>query len=179
MKENQERKTVTLYNLLFPIWCLVWLPTPLWLIIIPGNYLIDRLVFTISGKKQKPELTKKFFRKYTWKLFLCGFLADFIGAILLLVPLLIPVPEGIGKNYNHTAFGKFMNALQFNPFSYFPTLLYTIFAVAIAGILIYFFDRNIIRRTGEFTKEQVHKISLAMAIITAPYLYLLPSGLFY
>ena len=92
--QDEKKKTVTLYNLLFPIWILVWLPTPLWLLIIPGNYLIDRLVFTISAKKQKPKLEKKFFRKHTWKLFLFGFLADFIGSILLLIPLLIPVPDG-------------------------------------------------------------------------------------
>lgn len=177
MNENRERKTVTLYNLLFPIWCLVWLPTPLWLIIIPGNYLIDRLVFTIASKKQNPELTKTFFRKHTWKLFLFGFLSDFIGSIMLLAALLIPVPEGVGKVYNQTPYGKFMNALQFNPFSYFPTLLYTLLAVGVAGLLIYVFDRGVLKRTGAFSQEQAHKIALAMAIFTAPYLYLVPSAL--
>ena len=180
MKTGMEsRKTVTLYNLLFPIWILVWLPTPLWLLIIPGNYLIDRLVFTISAKKQKPKLEKKFFRKHTWKLFLFGFLADFIGSILLLIPLLIPVPDGVGKHYNQSFFGKFMNALQFNAFSNPAALLYTLFAIAVAGLLIYVFDKSVLMKTKEFEPEQAKKIAFLMAVITAPYLYLVPGQLFF
>ncbi|MBR6476842.1 MAG: hypothetical protein IKS85_00195 [Lachnospiraceae bacterium] len=283
MKTGMEsRKTVTLYNLLFPIWILVWLPTPLWLLIIPGNYLIDRLVFTISAKKQKPKLEKKFFRKHTWKLFLFGFMADFIGSILLLIPLLIPVPDGVGKHYNQSFFGKFMNALQFNAFSnpaallytlfaiavaglliipgnylidrlvftisakkqkpklekkffrkhtwklflfgfladfigsilllipllipvpdgvgkhynqsFFgkfmnalqfnafsnpAALLYTLFAIAVAGLLIYVFDKSVLMKTKEFEPEQAKKIAFLMAVITAPYLYLVPGQLFF
>lgn len=177
--QSEKEKYVTLYNMLFPIWILVWLPTPLWLLIIPGNYLIDRLVFTINARKQKPELEKKFFRKHTWKLFLFGFLADFIGSILLLIPLFIPVPDGVAKHYNQTFFGKFMNALQFNAFSNFGAFLYTLFAIAVAGLLIYVFDRGVLMRTKEFTAEQAKRIAFWMAVITAPYLYLVPGQLYF
>lgn len=178
MMMEKGKKAVTLYNLIFPIWALVWLPTWLWLLLIPANYCIDRLVFTVFGKKQNPELTNKFFRKHNWKLCLFGFLSDFIGALLLMIPLLIPPTEAIAKNYNQTVFGKFMNALQFNAFSYFPTLLYTLFAIAVAGFLIYLFDRKVILKTGEFTKQQADKIAFFMAVFTAPYLYLLPTRFF-
>lgn len=172
------RKTVTLYNLIFPIWFLVWIPSWLWLILLPANYFLDRLVFTISARKQKAELSKQFFRKATWKLWLFGFLSDFIGSVLLVIPLLLPVPEGIAKNYNQSGFGKFMNALQFNAFSNVGAFLYTLIAVAVAGGLIYLFDKRVIFKTGELTKEQANRIAFFMAVFTAPYLYLLPTRLF-
>ena len=176
---EKKKKTVALYNLIFPIWCLVWLPTWLWLIMLLANYVIDRAVFTICGKKQNPELTKQFFRKHTWKLWLFGFLSDFIGSLLLLIPLLIPPTEEIAKHYNQTYFGKFMNALQFNAFSNVGALFYTLFAVAVAGLLIYVFDKRVLFKTGQFTKQQANKIALFMAIFTAPYLYLIPSRWIY
>ena len=174
-----KNKRTILYNLFFPVWILVWLPSFLWLIIIPLNYLLDRVIFTINARKQNSGLTKEFFRKHTWKLFLLGFVADFAGSILLLIPLLIRPSEETAMNYNETIFGKFMNALQFNAFENPLALLYTLFAIAVAGLLIYNFDRLVIQKTGEFTREQARKIALFMAIFTAPYLYLIPAGLFY
>ena len=175
---KDERKTVTLYNMIFPVWILVWVPY-LWIVLIPANYLIDRLVFTISAKKQKPELTQKFFRKHTWKLCLSGFLSDFIGSILLVMPLFIEPPESVRKDYNHSAFGKFMNGLQFNAFSNPGAFLYTLFAIFISGGLIYLIDGAILKGTKEFTPEQAKKIAFWMAVITAPYLYLFPASLLY
>ena len=178
-KSNIERKnTVTLYNVIFPLWLFVWIPSILWLIVIPLNYLVDRLVFTLSGKKQNRDLDKKFFRKHTWKLWLIGFFSDFVGALLLLFPLFIPVPQAVKGNYNASAFGKFMNALQLNPFQYLPTFLYFLFAIFVAGALIYFLDLLVIKSTKVFTKTQAKRIALNMAVFTAPYLYLLPIRIF-
>ena len=174
-----KKKKVTLHNLIFPIWALVWLPTWLWLILLPANYLIDRLVFTLSAKKTDPELDGKFFRKHTWKLWLFGFLSDFIGSVLLLIPLLIPPTEEIARHYNQTFFGKFMNALQFNAFQNPGALAYTVFAIDVAGVCIYLFDQRVLIKTGKFTKEQAKSIALKMAVFTAPYLYLLPAKWLY
>ena len=176
MKKERKKNTVTLYNLILPIWLLVWFPSVLWLLIIPANYLVDHLVFTLSSRRQKRDLDRKFFRKHTWKLWLFGFLADFIGALFLLAPLLIPPPESIGKNYNASAFGKFMNALQFNPFHYFPTFLYFLFVIFLVGVIIYFLDLLVIKKTKVFTNQQAKQIALAMAVFTAPYLYLIPTS---
>lgn len=173
-----KKNTVTLYNVIFPLWLLVWIPSILWLIIIPLNYIVDRVVFTLSAKKQNPELDKKFYRRHTWKLWLIGFFADFVGAFLLLIPLFITPPESVRRNYNASAFGKFMNALQLNPFQYLPTFLYFLFAIFVAGALIYFLDLLVIKSTKAFTKTQAKRIALNMAVFTAPYLYLLPIRFF-
>ena len=45
MDSNNEK---VLYNVLFPIWLLIFFPSYLWLILIPANYLIDRIVLKWS-----------------------------------------------------------------------------------------------------------------------------------
>ena len=40
----RQKQSVTLYNILFPIWLLVWIPSPLWLLLVPLNFVIDYFV---------------------------------------------------------------------------------------------------------------------------------------
>ena len=47
-----------LHNVIFPIWLLVWIPSWLWLFLIPANLLVDGLVLdrrSASGQKQSLE----------------------------------------------------------------------------------------------------------------------------
>lgn len=44
---SNNRNNVKLYNVLFPFWMLMMFPTA-WLIVIPGNFIIDSLVLIIS-----------------------------------------------------------------------------------------------------------------------------------
>ena len=71
----------TLYNILLPLWILVFWPSWLWLILIPANYLIDRVVLRWS-LGDMPE-KGSFCRRHTWKICIAGFAADGIGALLL------------------------------------------------------------------------------------------------
>ena len=59
---NTGRST-RLYNILFPIWLLVFLPTYIWLFLIPANYLIDALVLWLSLKKTNPVTYKETLKK--------------------------------------------------------------------------------------------------------------------
>ncbi len=44
-----ERKNSTkLYNILLPLWFIIFIPSWLWLLLIPANYLIDRIVLKWS-----------------------------------------------------------------------------------------------------------------------------------
>ncbi len=170
-----NKKGITLYNIIFPIWLLLWFPSWLWLIIIPLNYLVDRAVFTILAKKAKPELNTQFFRQNTWKLFLRGFGADFIGTLFLLIPTLFDIIF----DFSNKSFLDFNQALSYAPFSNPLALIYTIIAIAFAGFLIYKFDKKALLKMGVFGEAEAKKIALLLAIITAPYLYLLPGSLFY
>ena len=180
-EKRMKKKQVKLYNIILPFWLILWFPSWIWLVIIPLNYIVDRLVFTIASKKQKPELDQKFFRKHTWKLYLIGFGSDFAGVSLLLLPNIIELifDTKEGGMLDTDSYYKFSNALNYNCFMHPVALLITIAAIAISGLLIYIFDRAVIFKTGAFTKEQAKKIALFLALFTAPYLYLLPMQLFY
>ena len=59
------------YNILLPIWLIIFFPSWLWLILIPANYLIDRIVLKWSlgelpdkgmhGKMNLPSCGKEYF----------------------------------------------------------------------------------------------------------------------
>ena len=165
-----DNKSVKLYNLFLPLWLIFWFPSYLWLIVIPVNYIIDRLVLTLSLKGQEDR--KTICRKYTWKIWLAGFLADFVGMLIILGSMMlfsaIDVPF-----LNDTA-----DALVANAFTSIPALLITLIAIAVAGLLIFVIDRRILKNSG-LDAAQIKKSALYLALITAPYLYLIPSALIY
>ena len=82
----RKKQSVTLYNILFPIWMLVWIPSPLWLLLIPLNFIIDYLVLykslpaDVQRSKNFPGSVprKAFCNTYAWKICAAGFAADFM-----------------------------------------------------------------------------------------------------
>ena len=86
MTKRSDNNT-RLYNLLLPLWLLIFIPSWLWLLLIPANYLIDRVVLKWSlGDMEERGL---FCRKHTWKICLAGFVSDFIGALILLAAAML------------------------------------------------------------------------------------------
>ena len=160
-----EKKPLRLYNILLPIWMLVWWPSWLWLLLIPGNYLIDALVFrrSLRGREDAAELC----RKHTWKLCLAGFAADFFGASLMLFTV-----------YAADTSRELTYALAYTPFSHAGALAVTVLAVALAGLLIFLLDRFLLKKAG-LDGGQAKRSALWLALVTAPYLFLFPSGLLY
>lgn len=159
-----EKKPLRLYNILLPIWMLVWWPSLLWLLLIPGNYLIDRLVFrrSLRGREDRDILC----RKHTWKLCLAGFLSDFAGALLLFTVYAADLSR------------ELTYALAFAPFRHWGAFVITALAVALGGGLIYLLDRRILKRSG-FDAAQAGRSARWLALVTAPYLFLFPSGILY
>lgn len=159
-----KRQSGRLYNVLFPVWMLVWFPSWLWLILIPANLLIDGLVLHHSRKKLQID-DPQLIRRNLWKVGLAGFAADFIGAMILF---------GIALMIRDL---QLSSALTWNPFTDIRALLIHIACIAIAGILIYRFNRMIFAK--QLSREQCHGLAIRMALITAPYLYLIPASLIY
>ena len=160
MKKNGIR----LYNVMFPVWLLVWFPSWLWLLLIPGNYLIDRLVlrWSLSGSEERD----LFCRRHCWKICLAGFLADFVGSLLLFALSMLFSSSELGR------------ALAFDAFSDLAAFLATVLAILLSGALIFLLDRWILTKAG-LEKEQTKMASLRLALITSPYLFLIPVGLIY
>ena len=165
-----KSKETRLYNILLPIWILLFWPSWLWLILIPANYIIDRLVlgWSLSGMEERG----RFLRRHTWKICLAGFAADLAGAALLFA-LFMAGGNADGGILEDLAYG-----VGFDPFGSLPAFLAVAASVAASGIVIYLLDRLILGKAG-LTAEQAKSAALRMALITAPYLYLFPSKILY
>ena len=160
---------VKLYNILLPLWLLVFWPSWLWLILIPANYLIDRIVLRWSlGDIPDKGL---FCRKHNWKICLAGFLSDFIGAAIMLGAVLA---FSGSEGYLEEA----LSAVMFNPFTNVLGFILVALSVGVAGACIYFLDRRILSKAG-LDIEQAKKSALRLALITAPYVFFFPSSIIY
>ena len=170
----RKESRVTLYNILLPIWILVFWPSWLWLILIPANYLIDRIVLRWS-LGDMPE-KGGFCRRHTWKVCIAGFVADGVGALLLFAVFMFSAvveETKVGEIFQDIAYG-----VGFNPFSDILAFLVVVAAVLVAMLLIYLLDRWILKRAG-LDMEQVKKSAIRLAVITAPYLFFFPSAVLY
>lgn len=167
----KKRRSEPLYNILLPIWLLVWVPSFLWLLLIPANYLIDRLVlrWSLRDVEDRDGLC----RRHCWKVCLAGFLSDFVGGLLLLGISLFSDSLSNSELLDKAIFG-----IQFNPFENVLSFVIVALAVALSGWCIYQLDRWILKRAG-LSLEQARFSALRLALLTAPYLYLFPSGLLY
>lgn len=152
-------KTTKLYNVMFPIWFLFVFPT-VWLIIIPANFIVDSLVLLITLKCLHYSNPFEILKKKIWPIWIFGFIADIIGALLVI--------------------GLYMGLVEIYPslgsdLIFFPgTCLVAIPGVALAGILIYFLNKKFSFRRTSLDKVQIHKICLMLACFTAPYTMLIP-----
>ncbi len=162
-----------IYNILLPIWLIIFFPSWLWLLLIPANYLIDRIVLMWSlGDMPEKGL---FCRNHNWKICLAGFASDYAGAILLFA--LNQLMFGMNDDVN-SFISKAADGLMLNPFSNVLSLVIVIAAIVLSAVCIYKLDKSILTKAG-LDIDQAKKSAIRLAIITAPYVYLIPSEWFY
>lgn len=142
-----------LYNVLFPVWMLMMFPG-MWLIILPGNFIIDSLVLLITMKILNYADKKMFYKKHILKIFLFGMLADIIGALFIFLMMYVFEIGNMGDE-----------------------LYLTIPGLLIAGLMIFIFNYFITFK--KLDKKERLRLSLIFAIITAPYTYLIPTSWIY
>ena len=152
-----DNRPIGPYNILLPIWLRAWFPSWLWLILVPANYLVDRLVLSWSLGDMEDKGT--FCRENTWRVCVAGFMSDFTGRAPLLVAMVF-LGSMPGVN-------EFAAALTLNPFANIFALLVTLAAIALAGFCIFRLDRWLLGSTS-LDPELVRKAALRRAIITAP-----------
>jgi hypothetical protein len=148
----KNKKDVKLYNVLFPFWMIMLIPTT-WFIVIPGNFLIDSLVLLIAMKLMHIESKKQFYWKHIWKIFVFGIISDLIGSALLFLSVVL----------EFTTMGD--------------ELYITIPAMIVSSICIYLFNYCITFRKDD--RDIRFKMALTFAIVTAPYTFLIPSSWLY
>jgi len=158
-----KTKEIKLYNLIFPVYML-WLIPPVIFIVGILNFIIDSVVVLITEKILKLEDMFSKYKKVIFKVWIFGFLADFIGALFLFLISGLFENLDIPIKYN----------IDYNPFGNIYALIITIVGILIAGILIFIFNKKICFNKIDITEKQRFILSLVMAVVTAPYLFLLP-----
>ena len=127
--------SVKIYNILLPLWLIIFLPSYLWLVLIPLNYIVDRVVLRWSLGDMPDK--GRFCRKHTWKICVAGFLSDLVGALILL-GVSIPVSEISEK------FFDIWHAIMLDPLSDLSGMLIVVASIAISAACIYFLDKRIL-----------------------------------
>lgn len=146
-----KNKEIRFYNILFPIWMLMLMPTA-WIAVLPINFIVDSLVILITMKAIGVKYKGKMYRKSILKVWIFGFIADMIGAGALL-----------GAMYADIFLGD--------------EIYITLPAMLIAALFIFIFNYKISFK--EYDKATRLKMAINLAIFTAPYTFLIPISWIY
>lgn len=146
------KKEIKLYNVLFPVWMLILFPQ-MWLIVLPGNFLIDTLVLLLGMYVLKITEKGVFYKQNILKVFLFGLLADLIGAALMLLMLVLNISVMGDEWY------------------------FTVPAILISAACIFMLNYHITFRAVD--KQLRFKLALTFAVATAPYTFLIPTSWLY
>lgn len=177
----KTKKDVKLYNMLFPMY-LLWLIPITWIIVLPANFIIDSavVVITLSALKLPRKST---YKKIILKVWGFGFLSDFIGSAFLFIVSLgsstIAVSNTMFTETIRTAFNEFRLAVEYNPYSNVLALIVTVIGITISALCIYKFNLKNTLRNVNMGYAHKKRLSLMLAIFTAPYMLLIPAYLFF
>ena len=168
------KRETRLYNVIFPIWILMFWPSPpVFLVTLFGNLAIDCGVVTLTLLALSHPAKGAVLRRCWGKVWLYGFLSDVIGAVWLAAGLF----GAWALDADGTAAGwvsDFAMAMTVNPFRHPLALAWTAVGTAVAGVCIYFFDRRAFRHIPELDGRQSHILALTLALVTAPWLFFIP-----
>ena len=171
--------TVTLYNVIFPVWMLILIPT-VWIVVLPANFIIDSLVLLLAFHLLKLNDRKTLYKQSILKVWGFGFLADMIGAGFLLgVNLIDSALGGSDSAAWRWFYDNITGPLGYNAFKSPIALFVALLAIAGAGALIYLFNYKISFKSWPVEERQRKKAALILAIATAPYTMLIPASWLY
>lgn len=142
-----------LYNALFPFWMLLLFPH-FWLIVLPGNFIIDSAVLLIALSMLKIADKKQWYKRYIVNVFTFGMLSDIIGSAYMLLMMTVFRVGRMGDE----------------PYLTFPALIISAALIFVLNYFITFKDLDRNRR---------NKLAMTFAVVTAPYTFLVPSSLLY
>jgi hypothetical protein len=170
-----KKSNIKLYNVIFPIW-LLWLFPITWIVILPANFVIDLLVVIVTLKFLKAENIKAIVKSIILKVWIFGFIADFIGTALMLLS------SFISFDYN-TPFGQWWydnitDAVCYNPYKSIYAVVWVTACAAITAMAIYLFNYKLVLKKTGLEESQKKKLALSLAIFTAPYTFFIPTAWF-
>ena len=167
------RHETRLYNVIFPIWIIMFWPSPpVFLVTFFGNLVIDCAVLFLVLLALRHPAKGAVLRRCWWRVWLYGFLSDIIGALWLAAGLFGAWALDAGGTGGWIS--DFAMAMTVNPFRHPLALAWTAVGTALAGVCICRFDRRVFQRVPELDGGQSRTLALALAIVTAPWLFFLP-----
>lgn len=175
-------KGIKLFNVLFPIWFILFLP-PVILATLAGNFIIDSLViifcfFVFRLRERARDMAGgtswklgTFYQRSIFKVWLFGFLADFIGAAFIFGLSILGDKWGLPN--------EIISALSFDPFRSVVAVLLILIAMLLSGFFIFLFNYRVTLKNLIQEQHLKFKVALAIAIITLPWTFLIPSKWLY
>ena len=143
----------------------------MWLLLLPGNLLIDTEVLLCALLALRRPDKGRLMKRLWWRIWWRGFAADAAGVAWLLLALIL-WDMNVGRR--RAFWQKWLGGVMGDPFSHPVAFLWTLAAVAIAGVCIYYLDKKPMRAAG-LTDREAHRAALALAIVTAPWAFLIPT----
>lgn len=178
------KKTVTLYNVIIPVWLLFMFP-PVWPVMLAGNFGIDSLVLCLGMRRLGLADKKEFYKAHILKVWVCGFLGDLPGVLLMLSPAWIDRwfwNAGLPRNAQGVAY-TFINeklaAVMMNPFSNIWSFFWATAALILSALCLYWLNYKFCYRSAGLEDGQKKRLARLVAIATAPWLFYLPTAWFY
>lgn len=175
---QKSSKNIILYNMIFPLW-LLWLIPSTWIVILPANFLIDLAVLLITMHCLKISGRKEIVKRSVWKIWVFGFISDFIGTFFMFLVNIIDSFLDYRSPLTEWWYNNLTNAVTYNPLSTPAAFLWTILCILISGSCIFLFNYHFCLRKAVPDRILRKKLALSLAIFTAPYLFLVPTSWFF
>lgn len=153
--KTHDAKGQTFYNLIFPLWVALFLPRFIYVLLL-GNLLIDGLLILAVLSLSRIKLPPLSLGSLILKAWGAGFAADLVGAaVLLTLESLVPVDAY-----------RFWTSLT--------SILSYLLAITAAALLIWACNRKFARQAG-VSPQAAKRLALVMALLTAPWMFLIPT----
>lgn len=168
-------KDYKIYNIFFPIWMIIFFP-PILFASLFVNFIVDTVVLVICLYIYSNYLSEHVslgygYRMMIVKVWIWGFVSDFIGALYLLLLMFVSGKMDMD--------GPAINAIMRNPFENIFGVLIVLSAIFISAVLIYYFNNSKVLVKHIEDKIVRAKIAMIIAIVTAPWSFLLPTEWIY
>ncbi len=144
-----------LNNLIFPLWFIFFIP-PVVFVTLLGNLVIDGAVIYSTLRLNKIILDRHQITALILKAWIFGFLADIVGAAVIFF-------FTVNFHFEHY---KIWNSPK--------TITLFLFAVCLTGVIIYIVNHWLCQKE-QLSKKVSVRVGITMAIITAPWMFLIPT----
>lgn len=185
-KSASSRRGIRLYDMSLPIWMIALVPS-MWKLMLPISLLFNGIVLmailAVYAHKHGDSLRSCV---TDWlRVILPNWIAHCLSCLIAAGFLLF---WGMGPTLlmgDLTAPGAWWGAnvaepMMENPFEKFFAVLFVLLGIGLAGLMIYFFNKNMsLRLTRSLDVPEIRKTALILALTTAPWWMLLPSVWFW